>query len=373
MKTTLVMPVHGAWAVTRRALEALRGELGDERELVVVDDASPDETADRIEAGFPEARMIRNRASEGFGPACNRGAELAAGRYVCFLNSDAIVAPGALGALETAIERHNAGAVVATLLAEDSRVLEAGWAIGRDGVPYPLGRRRTAEDPRWVFRRQVDYGSAACLLVRTSDFRALNGFDDAYAPGYYEDADLCVRLAERGRGTMLEPAAQVVHLEFGSGSSERARALVRRNRERFLERWSERFAHRPFVRVGGPAPHQELALRDAISLTRFLVVGSQELARDVAGRWRAARVTLLGSGVVDADRTIEIADPDDPAAWLEERRFHYSAVLGHYERLQPALRRSQPQAVQGPTEAGGDLVGILAAEGIAPPGSEPRG
>ena len=373
MKTTVVMPVHGGLAVARRALEALRPELGDDRELVVVDDASPDDAADRIEARFPEARVLRNEVNEGFGPACNRGAEAANGRYLCFLNSDAIVTPGALDALEGAIEDENTGAVAAGLVDEAGALQEAGWAIGRDGVPFPLGRGAPADDPRWAFRREVDYGSAACFLVRTAEFRDLGGFDDAYAPGYYEDADLCARLAKRGRRTIVEPAARVVHLEYGSGSLERARALVRRNRTRFLERWSSRFAHRPFVRIAGPTPHQELALRDAISLTRLLVVGSRALAQDVAARWTGARVTLLAIGARDTSSTIEFAQADDREAWLEERRFHYSAVLGDYEPLRDALRRSQPQAFHGPSDVGGDLVGALAAGGIAPPGAEPRG
>ncbi len=76
MKTSVVMAVHGNWPVARRALEALAPELGEEREVIVVDDASPDAAPD----GLPATTIVRNDRNLGFGPSCNRGAELARGR-----------------------------------------------------------------------------------------------------------------------------------------------------------------------------------------------------------------------------------------------------------------------------------------------------
>ncbi len=242
------------------------------------------------------------------------------------------------------------------LLGEDGRLQEAGCSVGRDGVTFPLGAGAAPDDARWAFRREVDYGSAACLLVPRERFRELGGFDDRFAPGYYEDADLCLRLAERGVPTVLEPAARVVHLQHGSSSVERARELVRRNRAAFVERWGERLAHRPIVVAAKPWPHRLLALRDAIALLRVLVVRDAGLAQEVAHRWPAARVTLIGG---DARDGIEAAEPSDLDEWLDERRFHYSAVLGD---VNGALSRSQPQAAR-------DLDDPV----LPPPGEEPRG
>lgn len=364
MRTSIVMAVHGNWPVARRALEALRLQLDESREVIVVDDASPEP----VPQSFP-VPVVRNERPLGFGPSCNRGAGQARGEFLCFLNSDALVEPGALDALEAAASEEGHGAVAATLLDEDGAVQESGCAIGLEGTTFPLGRGADADDGRWSFRREVDYGSAACLLVRRQSFEELGGFDDRYAPGYYEDADLCLRLAERGLRTVVEPAARAVHLQWGSGTRERAKALVRRNQEVFLERWGDRFANRPIVVAAQPWPHRELALRDAIALTRFLVVEDVALAEDVAGRWSGSRVTLLGSR--EAPDGIERADPSNVESWLEDRRFHYSAILGAEGRFATALDRSQPQAAR--LEPGSRLVEALATAGVAPPDGEVRG
>ena len=354
MRTSIVMPVHGNWPVVRRAVDALSKEMGGTRELIVVDDASTEPAPEEL----PNATVLRNDRNLGFGPSCNRGAAEARGRFLCFLNSDSLLTPGALAALEARAERERA-ATTAVLMDEDGTVQEAGCAIGRDGVTYPLGAGSRRDAHAWAFRREVDYGSAACLLVGRDAFTDVGGFDDLYAPGYYEDADLCLRLAERGVRTVLEPRAQVVHLQYGSGTRERARDLVRRNRGPFLTRWGDRLAMRPVVVAARPWAHRVLALRDGIAILRFLVFDDAGLAGDVARRWPGSRVTLVGAEEGDG---IETAAPDDVAEWLEERRFHYTAVLGADSAVGDALRRSQPQAARS-----------LDDRVLPPPGEEPRG
>jgi GT2 family glycosyltransferase len=138
--------------------------------------------------------VIRNERAAGFGAACNQGAGRATGSLLCFLNSDALVEGGALAALERAMDADDVGAAAPVLLNEDGTLQEGGGAIGCDGATFPLGRGAAADDPAWCFPREVDYGSAACLIVDRAAFERLGGFDGAYAPAYYEDADLCLRL-----------------------------------------------------------------------------------------------------------------------------------------------------------------------------------
>jgi GT2 family glycosyltransferase len=358
---SVVMPVHGNWPVVRRAVEAVRAHSAG-AELIAVDDVSPDDTGDRVEAEEGVV-AIRSRENVGFGAACNLGAARAGGRFICFLNSDAIVRAGWLEPLIRAAERHGVAAAVPMLLNEDGTIQEAGGAVGRDGSTYPLGRGANADDPTWSFAREVDYGSAACLLVRRAEFEAARGFDAVFAPAYYEDADLCLRLAERGLRTVFEPSSRVTHLGYASGSVERARLLVEQNRKTFVARWGERLAHRPIVAGARPWPHRELALRDAIALIRMLVLDDAGLTRRLLALWPWARIEQA---------------PDDLDGWLEDRRFHYSAVVARRqpdEALRAALTRSQPQAplvVLG--EAGDDqVIEGLAGHGIAPPEATPRG
>jgi GT2 family glycosyltransferase len=316
--------------------------------------------------------VLRNATSVGFVRACNQGAERASGRLLCFLNSDALVQPGWLPHLERLLEDERVGAVVPMLLNEDGSVQEAGGIVGREGATAPLGRGRSPDDPEWSFLREVDYGSAACLVVRRAAFAELGGFDEAYAPAYYEDADLCLRLADRGLRTVVEPRSRVTHLQYGSGSVDAAVEQVRRNRSVFLERWGDRLSRRPIVGDGAGAPHRALAFRDAIALIRILVLGDAELAGRLRRLWIAARITLAGEG---AGEGVESA-PRELDGWLDRRRFHYSAIVSLAEpdrETAGALARSQPQApvvVLGRDE---DPIRSLAAVGVAPPSAEPRG
>jgi O-antigen biosynthesis protein len=368
MSVTVVMPVHGNWAVARRALHALRH--GGDHQLVVVDDGSPDRAAHELSPELADADLIRNDTSIGFGAACNRGAELAEGEVVCFLNSDAFVDAGALTALKRRLEDPGVGAAAPLLLNEDGSLQEAGGAVGRDGSTYPLGRGASVDDPTWAFRREIDYGSAACLAVRRAAFEDIGGFDGAYAPAYYEDADLCFRLSELGLRTMLEPGAHVTHLQYGSGSQERAQSLVARNRGTFIDRWGNRLMGRPIVSGTPLWSHRLLALRDAIALVRFLVFADDELASAIARRWPRARVTLVGGN--GGSEGLELANPPQLDEWLEQRRFHYWAILGAPGGADEALIRTQPQAARL-NASPGDLVETLSRAGIAPPGEEPVG
>lgn len=374
VKASVIVPVHGNWAVASRALEILR-ERADGREVIVVDDASPDGTGDRLEQ-HADFALVRNERNVGFAAACNQGATRASGSRFCFLNSDAFVEPGALDALERALEPAGVGAAAPALLNQDGTLQEAGGAIGSDGATFPLGRGHQAGDPAWCFQREVDYGSGACLLVERAAFERLGGFDEAYAPGYYEDADLCLRLAESGLSTVLEPAARVTHLQYASGSEARARTLVKRNRRTFLARWGSRLARRPIVLSARAWPHRSLALRDAIAATRFLVFDDPQLAATLTSIWRHARVTLVGNE--QAPDRVERAQPEQLERWLDERRFHYSAVLA--AELEPSLietlDQTQPQAprvADASADSAEALVAELASVGIAPPGMEPRG
>ena len=147
-----------------------------------------------------------------------------------------MVGPGWLEPLLGALARPGVGAVVPQLLNLDGTLQEAGVLLAADGTVASYGAGGDPHDPAFCFPRVVDFGAAACMAVRADLFAQLGGFDDLYAPAYYEDADLCLRLAQAGWATRYEPASQVVHARHGSSSSEHARELSERNRGRFVER-----------------------------------------------------------------------------------------------------------------------------------------
>ena len=122
------------------------------------------------------------------------------------------------------------------------------------------------------FRREIDYGSAACLLIERETFWAVDGFDPVYGVGYFEDVDLCFKLKERGLRTMYEPRSKVVHERHGSGTSAQARKRMEANRAIFYRRWSERLSRRPNLVELPTNPPRLISARDAEVVDRILVL-----------------------------------------------------------------------------------------------------
>ncbi|HLV68229.1 MAG TPA: glycosyltransferase family 2 protein [Polyangiaceae bacterium] len=248
-RVSIVVPVHDRLAATLACLESLaRTPVKTPFELIVVDDASDASIARLLEV-FRGARSVRNAVSLGPLHACNVGARSARGEFLCFLDSDTRVTPGWLDALvETFSVWPRAGVVGARLLFPDGRLREAGGTVFRDGTRGEYGRYRDPEEPRFCFVRPVDTCSRACLVIPTGLFHDLGGFDERYAPGYCEDADLAFRARSAGYDVLYQPLARVVHYERSRASRERRRELRRtrtENQARLLERFRAELALHP--------------------------------------------------------------------------------------------------------------------------------
>jgi len=89
-----------------------------------------------------------------------------------------------------------------------------------------------------MFRRDVDYCSGAFLLTPRAVWERLGGFDEAYAPAYYEETDYCMRLWENGLRIVYEPAAVILHYEFGSAAPAKAIELQAAHQKTFAQRHS---------------------------------------------------------------------------------------------------------------------------------------
>ena len=335
MHFSVVMVAHGAWHWTRRALVALHEHTPESHEVILVDNASTDGTAERLAADFPEVRVIANTANVGFGPASNQGVDAATSPVIVLLNTDALVLPGWAPPLLTALAQKDVVGAAPMLLHLDDRLQEAGALLARDGTVAVYGDGGDIDDPAYRFPRRIDYASAACLAVRRDAFLAVGGFDARYAPAYYEDADLGMAFAARGGRVVYVPGSRVQHARYGSGSPEEAHELSERNRRRFAERWAHELLTRP-PSLAEPSMPLVIAARDAIATPRVLVAGGPRsaagtIAIQVLQRRTSARVTLLVDDFADADawlsQGVEVAAPVDLAAWLADRPGFYDLVI----------------------------------------------
>jgi glycosyltransferase involved in cell wall biosynthesis len=216
-------------------------------------------------------RVIRNATNEGFVAACNQGAAVARGEFILFLNNDTVVQRGWLTALVATIGSDaRIGAVGAKLVYPDGRLQEAGGIIWNDGSGWNYGHGDDPSAPEFNFLRDVDYCSAACLLVRREAFEKLGGFDPQYAPAYYEDTDFCFRLRERDYRVVYQPAAEVVHHEGATAGTDPALGFKKYqaiNLRTFARRHARTLAERP-----APGVTSVRAARERKGGYRILVV-----------------------------------------------------------------------------------------------------
>lgn len=239
---SIVIPVFNRASLTRAILDALlAGQSGPPLELIVVDDASSDETPKLLGGYRDRIRVVTQVENQGFGRACNDGAAAASGssEFLLFLNNDISPCAGWLDALVDHARTHDAAGVVGSkLLFPNDTVQHAGVVICQDLLPRHIYAGFPAEHPAVEKSRQFRIVTGGCSLVRREVFDALGGFDDAFLNGY-EDVDFCLRAGEAGWEVHYCHRSVLYHYE----SLSRDRSLDNKvNGRRYLERWADTLA-----------------------------------------------------------------------------------------------------------------------------------
>jgi GT2 family glycosyltransferase len=202
---------------------------GSEFEVLVVDNASSDGSAQMVQERFPQVRSIQNRENLGFARANNLAIRESRGRYVLLLNSDTEVLSGALQYLLDFIEKHTeAGAI-------GPKVLNPDLTLQSSCNPMPtLGRELWHLMhldhlwPRSIYREEnwdatvahaVEVIQGNCLLIRRKALSDVGVLDEAFFM-FTEEVDLCYRLLQRGWSVYWVPMARIVH--YGGQSTRQA-------------------------------------------------------------------------------------------------------------------------------------------------------
>jgi GT2 family glycosyltransferase len=210
-------------------LAALVPQLEPGDELVVVDNAPGDGTADVVRGAWRGARLLEPGENLGFAGGCALGVRESAAPLVLLLNPDAVPAPGCLAALRacaTAEPAWGAWQALVTLPGGAS-VNTAGNPVHFTGIAWAGGHDRPVAE-LGDGRRVVGSGSGAALCVRREAWDAVGGFDERYFM-YGEDVDLSLRLRLAGWEVGLEPAARVAH-DYAFVKGDYKWFLLERNR-----------------------------------------------------------------------------------------------------------------------------------------------
>lgn len=225
----------------------------DNYEIVIVENNSTeDETFEYYEclqAEDSRVRVVTYEKPFNFSAVCNLGAKEANGDYLLFLNNDMeVITPNWIELLVGPALRDEVGAVGATLLYPNDTIQHTGITICA-GFPSHI-YFRVPKDYVGYFgyiqlKRDVLAVTGACLLVSRKNFELVGGFDEEYVVEY-NDVDLCLRLREKGKQVLMEPAVQIYHFESVSRgrASETKEGRRRHARElaRFRSRWGEYMA-----------------------------------------------------------------------------------------------------------------------------------
>lgn len=209
----------------------------DPSEVVIIDNASTDSAPARLRERFPQLRIVRNERNIGFAAAANQGIRQTRAPYVLLVNPDAELRPGALAALERALDEQKRAGVVGALVRNPDGTIQPTrrrfpslWQSilhGTLGVVRPDNpgtRAYTLVDASLDRLCRVDWVAGTAMAVRREAFEAVGGFDEAFF-FFVEDVDLCKRMAIGGWEVWFQPAAEVVHAWGGSWTRRPLRFL----------------------------------------------------------------------------------------------------------------------------------------------------
>ena len=247
---TIIIPVYNQIEFTYNCLQSILLHTQDiSYEVIIADDCSTDLTKD-LEKYVQGITVIHNKQNLRFLLNCNNAAKKAKGKYILFLNNDTQVQPSWLSSLVDLMEQdEKIGLAGSKLVYPSGRLQEAGGIVWKDGSAWNFGNRKDPDDAIYNYVKEVDYISGAAIMIRTSLWKELGGFDKRFAPAYYEDTDLAFEVRAHGYKVVYQPLSVVVHFEGvsnGTDTSSGEKANQVKNQEKFLEKWGNILATEHF-------------------------------------------------------------------------------------------------------------------------------
>jgi GT2 family glycosyltransferase len=235
---SIIIPVYNQFDYTLNCLGSLlKNTSGFEYEVIIGDDNSKDDTLN-IDKYVENIKVVRNPENLGFLRNCNNAVKYAKGRYLLFLNNDTLIKPGSVKKLLSTLEKDDSiGVVGGKLIFANNTLQEAGSIIWKDGSTLGYGRGDDPYKSEYSYVKEVYYCSGAFFMTPRKLFLDVGGFDELFAPAYYEEVDYCMTLLRRGYKIVYQPFAEIKHYEFVSHQSENAVRLQTRNREKFVNKW----------------------------------------------------------------------------------------------------------------------------------------
>ena len=216
MKASVIVLSWNGMEYLEDCLDAVLAQEYPDFEVIVVDNGSSDGSADFVERLYPQVRLIRNERNLGFAAGNNVGLRAARGDALVLLNQDAVVEPGWLEVLVTALEDPTIGMVGCKLLYPDGTIQHAGGRIvDSRGSSRHIGRGEP-DTGQYDTMEEVDFVTGAALALSRDTLARVGPLDEGFAPAYYEDTDWSYRVREVGLRVVYCPTAVATHFESTS-------------------------------------------------------------------------------------------------------------------------------------------------------------
>ncbi len=241
---SIIIPAYNQYHYTKLCLWSILQNSSDiEYEVILADDNSNDETQ-TINERIGNLKVIKTSENLRFLKNCNNAAKHARGKYLLFLNNDTQVQSGWLKPLVDLLEKDKTiGLTGSKLIYPDGMLQEAGGIVWRDATGWNYGRNKNPDFPEYNYVKEVDYISGAAIMIAKDLWNELGGFDEFFAPAYYEDTDLAFRVRnKKNLKVVYQPLSVVVHFEGksnGTSTSSGIKAYQAVNAKKFYERWKD--------------------------------------------------------------------------------------------------------------------------------------
>jgi len=316
LKCSIVIPNYNGLRFLQPCLDALRNQTYPQEltEVILVDDASTDESVPFVQARYPEVHVVRLAQNSGLAVGCNAGAAAATGDLLVMLNNDTEAEPGWLAALAAAAKAHpDAGAFASKMLLYDRRdtLHNTGDVMGVDGIPRNRGVWQRDEG-QYDDQPVVFGGCGGGVAYRRAAWEQTGGFDGRLFM-YLEDVDLAWRLQLSGWRAVFVPAARLYHHLSATGGGVLASYYTGRNTLWVI-----------FKDMPGPLLRRHFGQ---------IVAAQWRITRDALAAWRgaAARARLRGqaAGLLGLPRVL---------GWRRAVQQTATVPAEHIERLLITVR-----------------------------------
>lgn len=249
----IVIPVYGRFDLLDRCIKAiLASDTPFGYNVILVDNNSPDQVeAKEFYSQYEHNTdffIKRNKENQGFPRACNYGARRKSSPLILFLNSDAFVNPNTLQLLVKELDDPDIGIVGTKLIFPEGipnpnfagKVQHVGVSLNVHGVAHHPLLGWEPNHKRVLAIREIFAVTGALLMTRRNLFQSINGFDEQYGGGTFDDLDYCMAVRTAGKKIILNQDAWCYHYANASAMQYKVGFPMEENRAKFLMKWKDK-------------------------------------------------------------------------------------------------------------------------------------